>query len=53
MIQVRNIVSDDASEFEDMLNNELKEIDEENLKNIKFYPCTEWKFAALIIFKED
>lgn len=51
MIQVRNIVSDDASEFEDMLNKELKNIKKDKLKNIKFYPCTEWKYSALIIFE--
>lgn len=51
MYQVKIIVSDDASEFEDQLNKELKNLGMK-VKKIDMHCYTsEWKFYATIIYE--
>ena len=52
MYQVRIIVSDDASEFEDLINSALEEL-EMKVKKIDMHCYTpEWKFYATIIYED-
>lgn len=51
MYQVKVIVSDDASEFEDMINKELKKLGMKVKKIDMHCYSSDWKFYATIIFE--
>lgn len=50
--QTKVVVSDDAVDFENNLNMELKDIPADKVKNIFVRSTPEWSFYAVIVYLE-
>lgn len=51
-VRVKIVVSDDAAEFEEMLNKELKFVGKRFI-NILYFQTADWKFSAMITYTKD
>lgn len=52
MRQVKIVVSDDAAEFEEMINKELKVISS-GYSYIELFKCDDWKFSCIIVYEVE
>lgn len=51
-VRIKIVVSDDAAEFEERMNRELKFIGKSFI-NILYFQTVEWKFSAMITYEKD